>query len=719
MDTDDPAFGGAAGGVDGEEVSPASSLVSPTSSIFEGEDSAEEEDDATGEADDDAMFARDLDAEMAALLSQLQPQAKAAKEAPKAPKPAVLPPRKKFQMPAFFTKSVKRPVPVLAKKVPAGGLESPAPASESATPEADAPEGERVEEPEASFPPPLPSRPVPEEGETEEGEAEEHEEDSKLHSPKKKGRPFALPPAAKSKAGPPVEGEATLKKPSPLPARKLPAPAPLPQKASRKKNPPMQKLFPVPPLQGSGKVLERSMQKGGSPFPLPPRVKPLDEGKADAKKTPSKVIWLPEVPVLRKKEAPEAKTFQRPPAAGAKAAPESEDGLAPHPEAEGPAAAEAPAQRKVLDAKKLPFPVLKRRLEKREDAGPETLILSKKESKVRLPAASSPAGVVLRPPQISQKIQAKPVKQLGPLAAKQRPPKSKALAPHLHRAEALPGEDSVGEEVAEDIAESEAEDAEEPEDEDAEEPEAEDDGEPEVDDLNATSGGGATEETWHERAASRAFEPIPVQTAKAHAKVAFEEDEDVREIGHGELEGDILIEEILQEEIGAHSDSDLDPLDHRWGMFPSDARWALQHQQPRYQYTQLLYPPGGPTYVPCSPHGIFAGVAAPPYRTLYRRPKNYVVGVTYTRRHQLPTVSRLLKTPAPEFLRKRPNPREKPIASPQDLVVDGALHFEVDLLKKRVGRRKPRSGEDAAPPQPGGHARAAHTRQAGAHGALW
>lgn len=136
-------------------------------------------------------------------------------------------------------------------------------------------------------------------------------------------------------------------------------------------------------------------------------------------------------------------------------------------------------------------------------------------------------------------------------------------------------------------------------------------------------------------------------------------------------------------------------LDHRWGMLASDYRWNRQREQRRYRYTQLLVPSGTASYIragnPCHANNprdgegiVTTGIHAPPYRTLYRRPKDYEVGVTYLQRYQLPTVSRLLKTPAPEFIRKRPE--DKPRGISQICEIDGALKFEVELISRR---RKP------------------------------
>ncbi|KEP61770.1 UNVERIFIED_CONTAM: hypothetical protein HHA_281650 [Hammondia hammondi] len=149
----------------------------------------------------------------------------------------------------------------------------------------------------------------------------------------------------------------------------------------------------------------------------------------------------------------------------------------------------------------------------------------------------------------------------------------------------------------------------------------------------------------------------------------------------GDITGEIWLDEILESE----SDSDLDPLDHRWGMLLSDPRWELQRTQPRYQYTPVVQA----SYVASCPFGTSVGVRAPPYRSLYRRPKNYVVGVSYLRHYELPTVSRLLKAPAPEFLRKRPWTKH-PEAF-KGMPLGGGLHFEIDLCggkARRAGREE-------------------------------
>ncbi|CBZ52569.1 conserved hypothetical protein [Neospora caninum Liverpool] len=153
--------------------------------------------------------------------------------------------------------------------------------------------------------------------------------------------------------------------------------------------------------------------------------------------------------------------------------------------------------------------------------------------------------------------------------------------------------------------------------------------------------------------------------------------------GFGDINGEIWLDEVLDSE----SDNDLDPLDHRWGMLISDPRWALQRTQPRYQYTPVVEP----AYVASCPTGCSVGVRAPPYRSLYRRPKNYVVGVSYLRHYELPTVSRLLKAPAPEFLRKRPWGRTA--RNFRDLPLEGGLHFEVDFCgRKDSEAEEPKKG---------------------------
>ncbi|KYF43987.1 hypothetical protein TGARI_281650 [Toxoplasma gondii ARI] len=149
----------------------------------------------------------------------------------------------------------------------------------------------------------------------------------------------------------------------------------------------------------------------------------------------------------------------------------------------------------------------------------------------------------------------------------------------------------------------------------------------------------------------------------------------------GDVTGEIWLDEILESE----SDNDLDPLDHRWGMLLSDPRWELQRMQPRYQYTPVVQA----SYVASCPFGTSVGVRAPPYRSLYRRPKNYVVGVSYLRHYELPTVSRLLKAPAPEFLRKRPWTKHP--EGFKGMPVGGGLHFEIDLCggkPRRAGREE-------------------------------
>lgn len=152
-------------------------------------------------------------------------------------------------------------------------------------------------------------------------------------------------------------------------------------------------------------------------------------------------------------------------------------------------------------------------------------------------------------------------------------------------------------------------------------------------------------------------------------------------------------------------------LDHRWGMLASDYRWERQREQRRYRYTPLLIPSGTAAYVgaagPSQSHrreaeglATTTGIHAPPYRTLYRRPKDYEVGVTYLQHYQLPTVSRLLKTPAPEFIRKRPEERE-PRTHPEEIArvceIGGALRFEIELISKRRSKAPPQDSTAGTP----------------------
>ncbi|CDI79571.1 hypothetical protein, conserved [Eimeria acervulina] len=103
-------------------------------------------------------------------------------------------------------------------------------------------------------------------------------------------------------------------------------------------------------------------------------------------------------------------------------------------------------------------------------------------------------------------------------------------------------------------------------------------------------------------------------------------------------------------EIDESEESDLEGLDHRWGMVSGDSRWAKVTSE-----TRLNPPPPlvSPRYFSLS-GGNRLGVAGPSYRSLYTRPRRYKMGNTYCKHYQLPTVSALLRAGMPEFLRKRP-----------------------------------------------------------------
>ncbi|CDI75905.1 hypothetical protein, conserved [Eimeria praecox] len=97
-------------------------------------------------------------------------------------------------------------------------------------------------------------------------------------------------------------------------------------------------------------------------------------------------------------------------------------------------------------------------------------------------------------------------------------------------------------------------------------------------------------------------------------------------------------------------ESDLEGLDHRWGMVWSDSRWAKVPSEQRYNPPPPLV---SPRYVRVSGTNRL-GISGPSYRSLYTRPRRYKMGNTYCKHYQLPTVSSLLRAAMPEFLRKRP-----------------------------------------------------------------